>query len=102
MGSRRPRVHLAVPGGAGFLGAFHERHAALERQTDDPWSEPGGPPRLRRDRRTVVGNKIQSVSHGRIAPPPKLDAVAIDGGGRVLTPGFIDAHVHMTSVLPRQ
>ncbi|TLY81374.1 MAG: amidohydrolase family protein [Gammaproteobacteria bacterium] len=50
----------------------------------------------------VVGNRIQSVSRGRIAPSPELHAVTIDGGGRVLTPGFIDAHVHMTSVLPRQ
>src|SRR5437879_3365182 len=50
----------------------------------------------------VVGNRIQAVSRGRIAPSPELHAVTIDGGGRVLTPGFIDAHVHMTSVLPRQ
>jgi imidazolonepropionase-like amidohydrolase len=50
----------------------------------------------------VVGNKIQSVSHEGITPAPELHPVAIDGGGRVLTPGFIDAHVHMSSVLTRQ
>ena len=49
----------------------------------------------------VVGNKIQSVSHEGIAPAPELHPVVIDGGGRMLTPGFIDAHVHMSSVLTR-
>jgi imidazolonepropionase-like amidohydrolase len=49
----------------------------------------------------VVGNKIQSVSREGIAPAPELHPVVIDGGGRVLTPGFIDAHVHMSSVLTR-
>ena len=34
--------------------------------------------------------------------PPGLEAMSIDGGGRLLTPGFIDAHVHMTSVLTPQ
>jgi imidazolonepropionase-like amidohydrolase len=49
----------------------------------------------------VVGNKIRSVSRGRIAPPPDVVPIAIDGGGRLLAPGFIDAHVHMSSVLTR-
>jgi hypothetical protein len=48
----------------------------------------------------VVGNKIEAVSGTRIAKPSDLKVIAIDGGGRVLTPGFIDWHVHMTSVLP--
>jgi imidazolonepropionase-like amidohydrolase len=50
----------------------------------------------------VVGNKIQTVSSTPIVPPANLNAVVIDGGGRLLTPGFIDAHVHMTSVLTPQ
>ncbi len=50
----------------------------------------------------VVGSRIQSVSHEGIAPAPELHPIAIDGGDRVLTPGFIDAHVHMSSVLIRQ
>ena len=50
----------------------------------------------------VVGNKIQTVSHERINLAPDLHPVAIDGGGRILTPGFIDAHVHMSSVLTRR
>ena len=49
----------------------------------------------------VVGNMIEAVS-ARIATPADLKVIVIDGGGRVLTPGFIDAHVHMTSVLPPQ
>src|SRR6266853_1715498 len=50
----------------------------------------------------VVGNRIQSVSHEAIAAAAGLHTTAIDGGGRVLMPGFIDAHVHMSSVLTRQ
>ena len=50
----------------------------------------------------VVGNRIQSVSHEAIAAAAELHPITIDGGGRVLMPGFIDAHVHMSSVLTRQ
>ena len=49
----------------------------------------------------VVGNKIEDVS-SRIVMRPDINAIVINGGGRLLTPGFIDAHVHMTRVLPRQ
>lgn len=47
----------------------------------------------------VVGNLIKAVSHQPLAPPQGLQPTVIDGGGRLLTPGFIDAHVHMSSVL---
>jgi imidazolonepropionase-like amidohydrolase len=47
----------------------------------------------------VVGNTIRRVSHGPMAASAIADAEVIDAGGRLLTPGFIDAHVHMGSVL---
>jgi imidazolonepropionase-like amidohydrolase len=50
----------------------------------------------------VVANKIRAVSQTPIAALANLNVVVIGGGGRVLTPGFIDAHVHMTSVLTPQ
>ncbi len=46
----------------------------------------------------VVGNTIRRVSHGVMSVEPGLKPVVIDAGGRLLTPGFIDAHVHMGSV----
>ena len=46
----------------------------------------------------VVGNTIRNVSHGAMAVESGLKPVIIDAGGRLLTPGFIDAHVHMGSV----
>jgi imidazolonepropionase-like amidohydrolase len=47
----------------------------------------------------VVGNRIAAVSRQSIAPPADLKPIVIDGGGRLLMPGFIDAHVHMTAVM---
>ena len=45
----------------------------------------------------VVGNKIEKIG-GDIAAPEK--ATVIDGGGRTLIPGLIDAHWHAMSVRP--
>ncbi|MBS0580628.1 MAG: amidohydrolase family protein [Proteobacteria bacterium] len=45
----------------------------------------------------IVGDKIAQVSRTPIAPGANTQV--IDGGGRLLSPGFIDAHVHMNSVL---
>jgi imidazolonepropionase-like amidohydrolase len=45
----------------------------------------------------VVGNKIDTIG-GEIAPPAK--GVVIDGGGRTLMPGLIDAHWHAMLVRP--
>lgn len=42
----------------------------------------------------VEGGKISSVRTGRMAAP--TGATVIDGGGRTLIPGLIDAHQHMT------
>lgn len=47
----------------------------------------------------VVGTLIRRVSHGAMPVEPSLHPEVIDAGGRLLTPGFIDAHVHMGSVL---
>jgi len=43
----------------------------------------------------VEGNKIKRI--GKINAPR---AILIDGGGRVLTPGFIDTHTHLALVAP--
>jgi len=40
----------------------------------------------------VTGNLIETVSTGAIEAP---DATVIDGGGRTLTPGFIENHAHL-------
>ncbi len=45
----------------------------------------------------MEGNLIKTVSTGPI-PAPR--ATVIDGGGRTLMPGLIDAHVHMTITEP--
>ncbi len=43
----------------------------------------------------VSGNVIQSISTGTIAPPPGIEITRIQGGGRTLMPGLIDAHTHL-------
>jgi imidazolonepropionase-like amidohydrolase len=43
----------------------------------------------------VVGNVIRSVSSSPIAPPADAALTRIQGGGRTLMPGLIDAHVHI-------
>jgi imidazolonepropionase-like amidohydrolase len=43
----------------------------------------------------VVGNVIQTISIAPVAPPAGALMQRIDGGGRTLMPGLIDAHVHM-------
>lgn len=49
----------------------------------------------------VEGNRIKSVAQG--SPPAPDGARVIDGGGRVLMPGLIDAHWHMMfAALPLQ
>jgi len=45
----------------------------------------------------VSGNRIEKIGKNLTAPD---GATVIDAGGRVLTPGFIDAHVHLSLVLP--
>jgi imidazolonepropionase-like amidohydrolase len=43
----------------------------------------------------VVGNVIQAISIAPVAPPAGTIVQRIDGGGRTLMPGLIDAHVHL-------
>jgi imidazolonepropionase-like amidohydrolase len=43
----------------------------------------------------VVGNQINKVSSGAIAPPEGARLMTMDCSGRTLMPGLIDAHVHM-------
>jgi imidazolonepropionase-like amidohydrolase len=47
----------------------------------------------------VSGNTIKRVSHGPMPASEATGAEVIEAAGRLLTPGFIDAHVHMGSVL---
>jgi imidazolonepropionase-like amidohydrolase len=42
----------------------------------------------------VRGNIIERVSSGTIQTPADADVTVIDGGGRTLMPGLIDAHWH--------
>jgi imidazolonepropionase-like amidohydrolase len=46
----------------------------------------------------VVGNKIAKVAPGAIEAP--AGALVIDAGGRTLTPGFVDVHVHASAWVP--
>jgi imidazolonepropionase-like amidohydrolase len=43
----------------------------------------------------VVGNVIQTISREPIVAPANTAATHIDGGGRTLMPGLIDAHTHL-------
>lgn len=43
----------------------------------------------------VVGNVIKGISKTPIPVPPATSVTRIDGGGRTLMPGLIDAHTHI-------
>ncbi len=43
----------------------------------------------------VVGNVIKTISSAPIAAPPETAVKRIEGGGRTLMPGLIDAHTHI-------
>jgi imidazolonepropionase-like amidohydrolase len=49
----------------------------------------------------VRGNVIERISRAPIAIDPKAGVVVVDGGGRTLMPGLIDAHWHTLLVRPR-
>lgn len=59
----------------------------------------GVDPQLTAGNILIEGDKIKEVSSDSIAAPN--GATLIDGGGRVLSPGFIDLHAHITFQLPR-
>lgn len=48
----------------------------------------------------VVGNRIRAVSTGPVAAEGVGELTRIDGGGRTLMPGLIDAHWHTMLVRP--
>jgi imidazolonepropionase-like amidohydrolase len=52
----------------------------------------------------VRGNKIETISTAPIATDRRADTRVIDGGGRTLMPGLIDAHWHamLVRVTPQQ
>lgn len=50
----------------------------------------------------VVGNTIRTISPAPIAAPANIALTRIRGGGRTLTPGFIDAHAHVMFEVIRQ
>lgn len=43
----------------------------------------------------VVGNKIQRIANEAFEPPADIGVTRINGDGKVLMPGLIDAHVHL-------
>ncbi|HKJ17237.1 MAG TPA: amidohydrolase family protein [Xanthomonadales bacterium] len=43
----------------------------------------------------VVGNTIKVISSAPIADPPAMSLTRLQGGGRTLMPGLIDAHTHI-------
>src|SRR5262245_14759780 len=49
------------------------------------------------DRLVIVDGKVASVSTGAAAPAP-AGATTVDGGGKTLLPGLIDAHGHVTDL----
>jgi imidazolonepropionase-like amidohydrolase len=69
--------------------AYLIRHVRIFDGHNEPWA----------GEVLVVGNRIEAVAHGTLTPPLALAPRVIDGGGRLLTPGFIDAHVHLSLVL---
>lgn len=42
----------------------------------------------------VVGNTIEAISTAPLSPPDGVEVTRIDGSGRTLMPGLIDAHWH--------
>jgi imidazolonepropionase-like amidohydrolase len=47
----------------------------------------------------VVGRHIEKISTEPIEPPEGVEV--IDGAGRILSPGFIDLHAHVTLQVPK-
>lgn len=44
----------------------------------------------------IVGDKIGRIAENIVPPPMEfMEAEVIDGSNKILTPGFIDAHVHL-------
>ena len=54
---------------------------------------------LRKGNVLVEGDTIARISSSDIAPP--ASALVIEGNDRILTPGFIDLHAHLTISVPK-
>jgi len=54
---------------------------------------------LRRGNVLVEGNTIARISSSDITAP--ASAVVVEGNNRILTPGFIDLHAHLTVAVPK-
>jgi imidazolonepropionase-like amidohydrolase len=54
---------------------------------------------LSRGHALVEGDGIARISEEPIVPP--AGATVVEGGGRILSPGFIDLHAHLTFSMPR-
>ena len=57
------------------------------------------PPKGRRDEVLILSNRIHSVAIGSkvdTAPAAGMQQRWVDGGGRVLMPGLIDGHAHLS------
>ena len=54
---------------------------------------------LRRGNVLVEGNTIARISRSDIQPA--ASTIVIDGANRILSPGFIDLHAHLTIAVPK-
>ena len=59
----------------------------------------GVDPELTRGHVLTEGDRIARVSTDPITPP--AGARIVEGAGRILSPGFIDLHAHLTISMPR-
>lgn len=55
---------------------------------------PGAPDAQERRAVLVVGDRVEAIGPAGALTPPQ-GALVVDGAGRTLTPGLIDAHVHV-------
>ena len=78
-----PAIHAQAPQPTGVLF----ENVRIFNGTSDRLSAPSSV--------LVVGNVIKSISATPIAMPPGTTITRIEGGGRTLMPGLIDAHTHI-------
>ena len=102
--ARRLFVHLALAAGVALPAAAQQAAAPPPaavtliqnvRIFDGKSAQLSGPSHV-----LVRGNRIERISAAPIAADRRADTVVIDGGGRTLMPGLIDAHWHTMLVRP--
>jgi imidazolonepropionase-like amidohydrolase len=107
MNTRSPRIRLHSPSLAvlaAWLAIVPHRCAAADDETSavlfkDVRIFNGVDAELTPGHVLVEGNKIAKISAKPIDPP--TGATVIDGANRILSPGFIDLHCHLTGQMPR-